>query len=34
VTGAFATRSGEELLEKMTRREIDLYSAADWISRV
>lgn len=34
VEGAFQTSSGSELLEKMMRREIDPYSAADWISRV
>jgi len=34
VDGAFQTTSGGELLEKMMRREIDPYSAADWISRV
>ncbi|MFN7684808.1 MAG: methylmalonyl Co-A mutase-associated GTPase MeaB [Oligoflexia bacterium] len=34
VEGAFSTRSGQELLELMTRREIDLYSAADQIAGV
>jgi LAO/AO transport system kinase len=34
VLGAFATRSGEELLERLLRREIDPYSAADLISGV
>ncbi len=32
--GAFDTRSGQELLEKLVKREIDPYKAADIISRV
>lgn len=34
VNGAFATRSGQEVLDQLERRELDPYSAADVISRV
>ncbi len=34
IEGAFSTRSGEELLEQLTERKIDPYSAADIISCV
>lgn len=34
VSQAFETRSGQELLEQLLKREIDPYSAADTISRV